>query len=324
MDVLRGAAIGLVILAHAAYILDRFELGDTPGWLIAFNEMFAPYRMPTLMFLSGMLVPASLRKPPSVYFSGKVRAVAWPYLVWLVIWCALFPAYGNLLTVDTWWTSYLWFLLYIFTFYLLAPVTRWIPTWLLVLGPWIAAAAIDSLFVRRFFFLMGFFFLGKLVADHRGVWDRVLASRWSWLALPAAVAYGVVSALLDPRQFAGALAPLSVIGVLAAVQVARAIDGHPVTRPLQHVGRNSLIYYVTHFPVIVVTSWIGYRAGLPVLVTVAAGFLGAILVGRGFVWLSEHTPLRIMFRLGSGVTGRRQRQWRGRRDVTGSSVSSRR
>lgn len=208
MDVLRGAAIGLVILAHSAYILDRFELGDTPGWLISVNELFAPFRMPTLMVLSGMLVTAGLRKPLGTYFAGKLRRIGWPYLVWLVLWCVLFPAYGNLLTVDTWTTAYVWFLLYLLAYYSIAPLTRWVPTWLLIVIPWAVASLPLGQFQRRFFFLMGFFFLGKLITDHLPLFDRILRSRWVWAAVAFAVVYGAASSLLDPRQYLGYLAPL--------------------------------------------------------------------------------------------------------------------
>lgn len=295
MDVLRGGAIGLVILSHSAFILVRFNYGIAPGWLIAFNEMFAPFRMPTLMFLSGMLLPAALRKPLGVYYSGKLRKVAWPYVVWMVVWCVAFPVYGSLLSLDTWWTSYLWFLLYIFIFYLIAPLTRWVPGWVLVLAPWIAASMVDGLFNRRFFFLMGFFFLGKLVADHSDLLERVMRSRWVWVAVPVTAVFGLYSALVDPTSYWGLLAPVSAVGVLAAAKIAQTIDGQEWTRPLQYIGQHSLIFYVTHFPVIAATSWAGWQFGIPVIVTIVAGFAAALLVGWASVWSSERSWVHVLF-----------------------------
>ncbi|MDN3495796.1 acyltransferase [Planococcus sp. APC 4015] len=295
MDVLRGAAIGLVILAHSAYILDRFELGDTPGWLISINELFAPFRMPTLMVLSGMLVTAGLRKPLGTYFAGKLRRIGWPYLVWLVLWCVLFPAYGNLFTVDTWTTAYVWFLLYLLAYYSIAPITRWVPTWLLIVIPWAVASLPLGQFQRRFFFLMGFFFLGKLITDHIDVFDRILRSRWVWAAVAFAAVYGAASSILDPRQYLGYLAPFSAVGIIGAVKLAQLVDDKAWTRPLQFVGRNSLVFYVTHFPVITAVSWVGFAAGSPPLITFAAGFVLAIAVGAGATWLNENSVARILF-----------------------------
>lgn len=295
MDVLRGAAIGLVILAHSAYILERFEWGHTPGWLIAANELFGPYRMPMLMLLSGMLVPAALRKSWPAYLDGKIRKIAWPYLVWLAVWCLAFPAYGSLLNLDSWMTAYVWFLLYLFAYYLLALVTVRVPTWLLVLVPWVIAIFPEGRFQRRFFFLMGFFFLGKLVAEHRDVLTRVLASRWSWAAVVVAGGWGFVSALIDPRSSWGALAPLSAVGVLAAIKLAQLVDDRAWTAPLQYVGRHSLVFYATHFPVITAVSWAGWMLGIPVLITVAAGFVLAILVGMLAVRLQQRTFAKVLF-----------------------------
>lgn len=295
MDVLRGIAIALVVLAHSAYILPRFEFGAPPGWLISFNELFAPFRMPTLMALSGMLVPASLRKPPAVYFSGKLRNVAWPYLVWLVLWCAFFPTYGSLFNVDTWLTSYLWFLLYITVFYLLAPITRFVPTWLFVLAPWVVASLELGMFQRRFFFLMGFFFLGKLVAERGNLVERVLRSQVTWFALPIAIAYGVAFSLLDPKAYVGWTAPFSIAGILAAALLARVVDARRAMAPVRYVGRHSLIFYVTHFPVITAISAAGAALRTPELITIVVGFVAAMLVGWGATWMSQNTFARALF-----------------------------
>ncbi len=38
-----------------------------------------------MMFLSGLLLSGSLIKGPRVYTAGKLRAIAWPFLVWTLI-----------------------------------------------------------------------------------------------------------------------------------------------------------------------------------------------------------------------------------------------
>ena len=70
MDLLRGSAIFMLILYHASAIASLYGR-DLPRWLVIFNEFFLPFRMPTLMFLSGMLLSGSLRKPLVQYYWGK-------------------------------------------------------------------------------------------------------------------------------------------------------------------------------------------------------------------------------------------------------------
>ena len=84
MDAVRGTAIILLLLYHCTAI--PLTLGmPMPTVLRWFSTFFMPYRMPTLMVLSGMLLARSLRKPLPDYFAGKVAGIVWPYLVWVVV-----------------------------------------------------------------------------------------------------------------------------------------------------------------------------------------------------------------------------------------------
>src|SRR5690606_3028309 len=55
MDVLRGLAILLVILHHTTQIV-AYRVDEVPEFFAFISAFFAPYRMPMLMFLSGLLV----------------------------------------------------------------------------------------------------------------------------------------------------------------------------------------------------------------------------------------------------------------------------
>ncbi|NSX38244.1 acyltransferase family protein [Pseudarthrobacter oxydans] len=80
MDVMRGAAVLLVILFHTESQIS----GNLPGYepiFAIFNDAVAPFRMPTLMLMSGMLLPRSLRKPVGAYLRGKLFVIGWPYLL---------------------------------------------------------------------------------------------------------------------------------------------------------------------------------------------------------------------------------------------------
>lgn len=84
MDMLRGSAIVLVMIWHSSAIPVLYG-ASMPAPVRAVNMFFLPFRMPTLMFLSGLLLPASLRKPLPVYYAGKFAAIGWPYLIFVLL-----------------------------------------------------------------------------------------------------------------------------------------------------------------------------------------------------------------------------------------------
>ena len=65
MDFARGLCILLVILMHATGTVEAAGL-EPPAGLTLFNQALEPFRMPLLMFLSGMLLSKSLDKPPAI------------------------------------------------------------------------------------------------------------------------------------------------------------------------------------------------------------------------------------------------------------------
>ncbi len=59
MDQVRGLATVLVVAYHAKTVLGRF-VPDVPDALGVALELFEPFRMPLLVFLSGTLLSRSL------------------------------------------------------------------------------------------------------------------------------------------------------------------------------------------------------------------------------------------------------------------------
>ena len=72
MDRLRGVAIVAVIVLHAE-LSARGASGQELPLVHTLNGALAPYRMPMLVALSGMLLTPALGKPWRTYLSGKVR-----------------------------------------------------------------------------------------------------------------------------------------------------------------------------------------------------------------------------------------------------------
>src|SRR5690606_791284 len=84
MDFLRGLSILLVVLHHSTQIVSE-RVDELPEVFVFISNFFAPYRMPMLMFLSGLLVAGSLQRPAGEYLWGKVRRILWPIIVWTLI-----------------------------------------------------------------------------------------------------------------------------------------------------------------------------------------------------------------------------------------------
>jgi len=287
MDLLRGLAILLVIAFHAVTILERHAYA-VPPLLRDFNQLFVLYRMPTLVFLSGLLLPASFGKGVLAYLTGKGRRILWPLLVWSLVYSVIVgpPVDGpvQLLRYLS-GQSYLWFLTFILLYYLAAVPLRRIP-------PLIVAAAAFGIAVlapdgskngERLFFLMAFFFLGAWAGAHWEPWMRVVRARKALLAWVVVAGASAAAVALGLRY-----GPVHVLPALAFIVAVSAVawrqQGNRRLAPLIFVGRNSLIFYVSHFPtiylVIGLCRWLGLReAALATLAALPVALLvGALLV----------------------------------------------
>jgi fucose 4-O-acetylase-like acetyltransferase len=268
MDVLRGAAILLVILSHATRQLsDVVPTVPAVEWL---DLVLTPYRMPMLMFLSGMLLPVALAKPLPTYYLGKVRRLLWPYVVWVLVLGLVGAAPGPLLDPRTWYaTSYLWYLFFLLCYFAVAPVVRRWPAWLVAAGSValvLASVPLDGAQdgrVKLLLYLGGFFGLGHVAASLPRLLGRLTTpgTATSTVVVLVGVAPGVVAVSTGMDTRGGVFAVLSLVGVLATVVLAQVAVRVGGTRFVEWVGRNSIVFYTVHFPVlIVVAAWFGGTA----------------------------------------------------------------
>ena len=130
MDLLRGFAVLLVIAHHLRLVQEIWD-GAAPHAAAILSEGTMPFRMPALLFASGLLLERSLRKPTARYLSGKARSLLWPWLLWSAL---MLPILGwENAREPLWWINgmYTWFLLALFLYYLIGLLARRIhPAWL--------------------------------------------------------------------------------------------------------------------------------------------------------------------------------------------------
>ncbi|MFB2581113.1 acyltransferase family protein [Herbiconiux sp. P15] len=313
MDALRGIAILLVVLAHALAIPAILGF-RVPDYLLRFGEFFLPFRMPALMLLSGLLLPRALAKGLPLYYLGKVQFLVWPYLVW----AALHIAQGGVaypLDDPRAWiaTGYLWFLFYLALYYAMAPLLVTLSSWIVPVVFWIVAVVVPPGPLTDFFFYGGFFFAGNVAARNPGVLAWLVGRRWVVAtAAVVAIAFGCVSTVMDVNRMP-LLAPLSLLGIVAAIAAMKKVGGTSVLRPIRFVGRNSLVYYVVQIPVMYVVVVVIDDRVEPIA-AVAILFLSALVVGTGLSWLRTAIPFRWLFEA-PGLSLLRGLPGAGRRDA---------
>ncbi|MDO9398230.1 MAG: acyltransferase family protein [Herbiconiux sp.] len=294
MDALRGAAILLVILWHAPSLPALLGF-DVPDYMVRLNNFFLPYRMPTLMLLSGLLLPRSLAKGLGRYALGKVQFIVWPYLIWAAVHIVQF---GTAFPIDdprAWIaTGYLWFIFFIALYYAVAPLLVKAPAWAPPLAFWVLAELTPAGELHNFFFYGGFFFLGNLVARFPHLLDAVTRNRWVVFGLAAvAVVFGLVSMEYDVN-LQPLLVPFSLAGIVAAIYFVQKTDDSPLLRPLRFVGRSSIVFYVAHFAIMIVALQVFETIVGPTVLAVLL-LVSALAGCTALAWSRRWVPVRWLF-----------------------------
>lgn len=303
MDTLRGVAILLVLVLHASALSLMLSGVDGPLWLQVLNSAVLPYRMQVLMVLSGMLLGASLSKPPGRYVLGKVRALVWPYLIWCVVyWVAVGQS-----TVPRWhdWValSWLWYIFFIATYFAIAPTLVRVPTWIPPLLFWTVSAIVSDPDWTNYFLYAGYFFAGHAAWSYRGLIARAYRPWMGAVALVATVALSVgyvaqdfgVTFLIALRREELLYAPLNLLGIAGLIMLVRRLpDGG--TRYLRYVGRNSVVFYLSHYPAQIVVTNALTQAGISDWrAHVGGGLAVALAVGYALTALRRFPVVDALF-----------------------------
>lgn len=301
MDTLRGAAILLVIVNHAAE-LPTMLIGVQPPTAARVLDIAAsPYRMPMLMVLSGLLLARALAKPPSTYYVGKIRTLVWPYAVWVCI-------YWIVVGVDTvpdWheWigTSWLWYIFNLAVYFLIAPLLQRLPMPAVPLLFWAASIIVPEGAWTNFFLYGGYFFAGHLLWTHRDVLRRFQTVPVTLICVGIAVALAAAYVVQDALPDVGFLTkenvvsiPFTLAAIVGLIVVAQAVPDR-VTSPLRFLGRNSVVFYLVHFPLQIILSPILWSLGASPWGYVLAGTVLALLVGAVLTLLRRFAIIDAFF-----------------------------
>jgi fucose 4-O-acetylase-like acetyltransferase len=292
MDLLRGLAILLVVLDHAADQV-RSRAPQSIEFIDVFNDAVSPFRMPALMLLSGMLLARSLDKPIKTYAVGKLGKIGWPYLIWSLIILGLLAATSSLtggtITVGRFARifydppTYLWYLAYLLVFYAVCLFLRSGLIRGLLVPVLLATSAFLPFELKRFVFLFAFFLLGDLISRYRDNFDRITGKR---SVIVSAAALGIGTAIIAGTGYTvryEAVWAVGVIGmVVALIPLLKTASGSRPGVFLAKIGRSSIVFYVSHWAIILVSYHLLVRLGISNTWLLLGAVLAAGLVS-GFV-----------------------------------------
>ncbi|MGO1546603.1 acyltransferase family protein [Microbacterium gubbeenense] len=289
IDVVRGTAVILVILVHA---LQRTELftGHEFAGLETLTIVVTPLRLPAMFLLSGLFVTRSLAKGIRPYATGKLRRIAWPYLLWSVLLIAFFWTLLQVTGIGFGWEvtwrifydpiEHLWFLAYLLLYFVIALLLRWVPAPYLLVGVMaLSAVPIEGQWLR-FWANASFFFAGVVLAEHRRTLERAVARFWpSVIMLVSAIALSIGHATLflvlpeAPWNL-----PIVLMFVIGAAGVARPVASSAWLAGPRYVGVESIVFYIVHWPVVSFVAQFAAAKQADPWLTFAAALAAGLLI----------------------------------------------
>lgn len=306
IDHARGMCIVLVVMLYATDWID--DVTGREGWLHALVDFAAPFRMPALLFVSGLLLSKTIADPWPRYLERKVAHFAYFYVLWLSI---AFLLTGQGMAEEHGWTavwqlylqslvrpySWLWFIYLLPFFFVATKLLRRLPlalAWGLALGLHLGGLESGIKVVDKFTYYYLFFVSGYALAPYAFQLADKAAAHCA-VALAAIAAWAALNALALPSASPSLL--LAFAGIAALVAVAALMAKTRAFDALRYCGAHSLVIYVAFFAptaaargVLTRQSFITDDGTLALLATLA-GVLGALLCH----WLVRGTPLAFLF-----------------------------
>ncbi|RWZ59556.1 hypothetical protein ELQ92_12040 [Labedella populi] len=324
VDAGRGLAIVLVALYHAT---DWLSVGfDTTAWHAA-SAVLATLRMPLFFVLAGLFAGKWLAASWRSLWNSKLSLFVWVFLVWGAI-GSLASVVGRLLQgyeiaefsppaiLRAWLLSpiaprfELWFIWALALFFVAAKLLRRVdPRIQLTVAALVSAAALSGWEtpnigwsgVLKYFV---FFLAGLYLKEHVLRLGRRRPGPLLFGAVAAWAALSIAVPLFGLRTVPGLYFVNCVLGVVAGVMIARVLVRVP---RLPAIGANTLPVYLTHTPVIILTTVVLVLLDgivpldvlvpvLPPLVALTAITLSLVLSGlasRGLFAILYRAPHRL-------------------------------
>lgn len=303
---MRGTAIALVIANHAVLYGQQFS-HDVPEWMRVANDIVTPFRMPVMVFLSGLLVSGSLsRKSAREYLVGKFRFVVWPFLVWTAVSAVWVFVIIELRGENEHRYTPLWFLQYLAIYYVIALVTRRINPLIVAGVAFVVTLAIDPGDEMRFATLLVCFMAGVWFSKYPDRFEKLIRRREVVIAAVVLLVLVVVIAvtwfnLREHLRYQPASLPFVAASIIIWGRLAMAWADHRLAKPLRYVGQMSLVYYVVHGYPLLIGAALGYRLFDNGEATVVCAAAAGLTAGAIASWLYRRSGIaRALFEMPGG------------------------
>jgi fucose 4-O-acetylase-like acetyltransferase len=266
IDHARGIAILLVVLGHAIHIVERQCGGSLPQSLLILDRIIYTFHVPVFFFLSGLFVAASYaRRGASGLLWHRTKTLLYPYALWAAIQAVLeavgtgeFPralgtAFARILYFPP---AHFWFLFVLFFCVVVSVGVRRVVEdegqsviALAVLAfcwyglhVWMPAGPLRDMGASLPYFALG----GIYTATRHRI--RPLRSAAVRAVLAWCVFVGAASLAVSKGLETAPLLrlPLGILGVTATCMTAILVPDGRKGAWLAHLGRRSLVIYLTH------------------------------------------------------------------------------
>lgn len=257
IDIARGVGIVLVVVGHVERGLVGARIATDPSWQL-FDLALYSFHMPLFMLLAGLNVPQSLAKGRLTFLRGKLRTIAYPYLLWSLIHGSLLALLAGATNRVHGWSALgaiawqpiapFWFLYALMVYMLVVSFTGMRAV---LLVPLALMGTLSSQFLtgdsiaHQLCYQAIFFAAGVLASKN----IRNMKSQLSTLILFGglwAICFAVMPLDGPTPYLKPAAIPAALSGIGAVLIVARAIEGRALHPILASLGRASMTIYVMH------------------------------------------------------------------------------
>jgi fucose 4-O-acetylase-like acetyltransferase len=300
MDISRGLGVLLIVIVHAGSVHGAMSGAPVPHWVRTVDMALEPFRIPLLIFLSGMLLTRSLAKGSERFVAGKLKNLVWPYLIWTAVILVAGSGFPGLLSIKGWLgATVLWYLTFLMAFYAIGLLFARVPVLVIAVNALALSMVLpdDTRYGSRLFLLMAYFFIGAFAGQHLDRFTNAIRSKWILGLLPLLAAMLYFGPVVGGFKYSPDVAPLVIAATVAMCGVFNLFVSGSVAAAFQFVGRNSLVFYVMHVPIYVVLyrTLFDWDVRSPYAGIAAALVLG-ILVPASFALLRErNTAVNLLF-----------------------------
>lgn len=329
IDITRGLSIVFVIMYHLHGGTEYLNLIDSvPGYhyfssvMDFLNKTLSPIRMELLMMLSGMLVSKGMEKGLDRYYTGKVKSILYPYLIWSLVMLVLMSARGLVSGEKGAWDvliyffkiiigtpSVTWFLYWVFVFFMIQPRLRNLsPT---VILPAVLALSFvltkteglvfsDSLSRGVAFsttvYCYAFFWLGDYIIRN-GI-DLAQLVRNRTIIVLSAISFATLSYLMNTTDLSNTnvlLFPLALLSFAMVANLAQLLEKMKIGQVFAFIGMNSIFFYLMHVPLLMIVKRAVPLLNFSDVATAIAIWIVAITVPSITVKLRKIKLVRLLF-----------------------------